>query len=412
MPMHHKNNYSWLMALLIAEVLLFGFFYNVHAVGASRLVADKDLIFIPEIPIAGITKIVINGSTIGNYINTFYLWAIRAVTVLAVFMVMLAGIRWITANGNASTITIAKTQMTDAIIGLVLILCTNLILHSINPQLTVFKSLDITPIARVDLIPAVNLSAILSPMGWYAPPNYSYGGKTLPGEPSPGARGCGALTKDEFDEKGRSFYGVECAGLNDVCILKFELEVDKEEYDKMLKGEIDLDDLRGEVKKIKSSCAPLPEDITVKRPAPGGDSLREYAPYTGGVCGQIFPPYKLNPRTSERVGEMCWKLEEWGMPKFKYSTKFCLFATLTLKSPSGESYHFYEEPGGSCFLNGQLRFCPKDEMRRNCAMCGGSGNCTDSIFWSEEERDKRICCAQIRGQQETYNLRDTIYIPN
>jgi len=132
------------------EVLLFGYFYNIHTVSASRL-ADNDLIFTPQIPIAGVTEIVINGSTLGNYINTFYLWAIRAVTILAVFMVMLAGIRWITANGNASTITIAKTQMTDAIIGLVLILCAYLILHSINPQLTVFKSLNVTKINPINL---------------------------------------------------------------------------------------------------------------------------------------------------------------------------------------------------------------------------------------------------------------------
>lgn len=154
----YKNNFVlWLGMLLITEILLFGYLFTVHAASVTQLAANSDLIFVPEIPIAGITKIVINGSTIGNYINTFYLWAIRAVTLLAVFMVMLAGVRWITAAGNATTIGAAKTQMTDAIIGLVLILCTNLILHSINPQLTVFKSLNITKISPIGLLNENNI---------------------------------------------------------------------------------------------------------------------------------------------------------------------------------------------------------------------------------------------------------------
>lgn len=141
-----------LVMLLLTEILLFGHFYTVQAAAATRL-ADKDIMFIPEISIGGLfqkTGIAVNGSTLGNYINTFYLWAIRAVTVLAIFMVMLAGIRWITANGNASTIGTAKSQMTDAIVGLILILCANLILNTINPALTTLKPIQVQQIQKIE----------------------------------------------------------------------------------------------------------------------------------------------------------------------------------------------------------------------------------------------------------------------
>ena len=150
-----KNNFApLLIMLLITEILLFGHFYTAQAaIATATQLTDNDIMFIPEISIGGIfqkTGVAVNGSTLGNYINTFYLWAIRAVAILAVFMLMLAGIRWITANGNASTIGAAKSQMTDAIVGLLLILCANLILNTINPALTTFQPIQVQPVAKID----------------------------------------------------------------------------------------------------------------------------------------------------------------------------------------------------------------------------------------------------------------------
>jgi|GEM_PF-6934154 len=86
---------------------------------------------------------------LGQYINAFYLWSLRAIAVLAIFMLVLSGLQWITAAGNPTTVSAAKSRMGAAIIGLVLILSTNLILYLINPQLTILKPIQIGAIKQL-----------------------------------------------------------------------------------------------------------------------------------------------------------------------------------------------------------------------------------------------------------------------
>jgi hypothetical protein len=55
------------------------------------------------------------------------------------------------AGGNVSNISNAKSRITYAVVGLILILGSNLVLSSINPNLTIFKPLVLGKIERIEL---------------------------------------------------------------------------------------------------------------------------------------------------------------------------------------------------------------------------------------------------------------------
>ena len=93
----------------------------------------------------------INGNSIGNYIKIIYKYAIGIVGILAAVILMIAGVIWLTAGGNASQITEAKAWITASLTGLILALCSYLILATVNPALVEFKPLKITDIANIKL---------------------------------------------------------------------------------------------------------------------------------------------------------------------------------------------------------------------------------------------------------------------
>jgi len=72
---------------------------------------------------------------IGAYISNFYTFGIGVAMLLAVVMMMIGGVRYLVAGGDASAVTKAKGNISDAIMGLVLALGSYLILNTINPQI-------------------------------------------------------------------------------------------------------------------------------------------------------------------------------------------------------------------------------------------------------------------------------------
>jgi len=80
---------------------------------------------------------------IGQYIAGLYKWGIGAVGVIAVVMIIIGGFQWMLAGGNETWISAAKKRMSDAVIGLILILFIHTIMSLINPDLVVFKPLAI-----------------------------------------------------------------------------------------------------------------------------------------------------------------------------------------------------------------------------------------------------------------------------
>ena len=83
---------------------------------------------------------------IGQYIAGIYTYAIGIVGILAAVVLMIGGVIWITAGGNQTRIGEAKAWIGASLTGLILALCSYLILYTINPDLT-----KITPI-RVNVV--------------------------------------------------------------------------------------------------------------------------------------------------------------------------------------------------------------------------------------------------------------------
>lgn len=109
-------------------------------------VGTHPVMFVPNVSIPGSPfqqgqEVAISGTTIGDYVRSFYIWFAGAAGVLAVFMIMFGGFRWLTAAGNPGSIGEAKSTITGALIGLVLLLGSYVILSTISTDFVNFKDL-------------------------------------------------------------------------------------------------------------------------------------------------------------------------------------------------------------------------------------------------------------------------------
>ncbi|MFA5360208.1 MAG: pilin [Patescibacteria group bacterium] len=86
-----------------------------------------------------------DGSTamIGQYIRAIYKYAIGIVGILAAVVLMIGGVMWIVAGGNATMIGEAKSWIGASLTGLLLALCSYFILATVNPALVNFKTTTI-----------------------------------------------------------------------------------------------------------------------------------------------------------------------------------------------------------------------------------------------------------------------------
>jgi hypothetical protein len=81
-------------------------------------------------------------SDISQYIGRIYNFAIGVVGLIAAVMMIIGGFQYLTSAGDAGKIGAAKKRITDAIIGLVLMLGSYALLNTINPALLAFKPLS------------------------------------------------------------------------------------------------------------------------------------------------------------------------------------------------------------------------------------------------------------------------------
>jgi hypothetical protein len=90
-----------------------------------------------EVPIGSLSSIPMGNSTepIAVYIKTIYNFAVGAVGIVAAVVLMIGGVTWITAGGNASTVGEAKSMIGAALTGMVLVLTSYLLLDQVNPSL-------------------------------------------------------------------------------------------------------------------------------------------------------------------------------------------------------------------------------------------------------------------------------------
>lgn len=119
-----------------------------NAVGLAPTAAAKD----PE-PVEATLAVRIGGltqtSNIGLYLATAFNWGIPVVAILAVTMIAWGGIKWLTAGGDSGRVTSARTTISNAVVGLILAMATYLILSTVNPALTTFKSIEVPKVPRI-----------------------------------------------------------------------------------------------------------------------------------------------------------------------------------------------------------------------------------------------------------------------
>jgi len=119
-------------------------------------VMAQDVTFTPQIGIPDSKfkvgeGVAIDGGGFIDYMSAIYEWAVGAIAIIAVIMIMIAGFQWMTAAGNASAIGQAKSRISSSLIGLLLAVGAYSLLNFINPSLVHLRSLDLQDIENVDL---------------------------------------------------------------------------------------------------------------------------------------------------------------------------------------------------------------------------------------------------------------------
>ncbi|MEA3463692.1 MAG: pilin [Patescibacteria group bacterium] len=102
-----------------------------------------------QVKIGDTKKITFDKTTapIAEYIKAIYKYAIGIVGILAAVVLMFGGVLWLTAGGNTERVTNAKSWIGASLTGLVLALCSYMILATINPGLVDFR---VKPVGMVD----------------------------------------------------------------------------------------------------------------------------------------------------------------------------------------------------------------------------------------------------------------------
>ncbi|MDO8621648.1 MAG: peptidoglycan recognition family protein [bacterium] len=87
---------------------------------------------------------------IGDYIAAIYRWAVPVGAVLATVVIMIGGVVWLT-SGGAGRLSTAKDWITNAVLGLMLLVGSYVVLNLINPDLVRFGVLPVRLVARAEL---------------------------------------------------------------------------------------------------------------------------------------------------------------------------------------------------------------------------------------------------------------------
>lgn len=95
-----------------------------------------------------------------NYISMVYAFIVGGIGIVAAVFIIFNGMRWVTAAGNAENVSVAKTGISNAIIGLCIALMSYVLLNVINPSLVSFPGLEMEDIEFVE--PATRSTAAIA----------------------------------------------------------------------------------------------------------------------------------------------------------------------------------------------------------------------------------------------------------
>ena len=97
----------------------------------------------------GQETIPINSETMGKYLLAIFKYSIAVVGILATVMIVVGGVIWLTSAGNVTQISAAKSYITSAIAGLVLMFGSVTILWIINPKLIDMSQLEVKEMQEI-----------------------------------------------------------------------------------------------------------------------------------------------------------------------------------------------------------------------------------------------------------------------
>jgi len=134
--------------LLFCLFFLFANFCFVNATNGIPRNDPSEVKFAPQIGIPGSEfeagkEVAVSGKTFIEYLKAIYVWSVRAIAVIAIIMIMIAGFQWMTAAGNASAIGQAKSRISSSLIGLLLAIGAYSLLNFVNPSLVHLRTLDL-----------------------------------------------------------------------------------------------------------------------------------------------------------------------------------------------------------------------------------------------------------------------------
>lgn len=136
------------MLIFLAFFLLLSLSFEQTFGQATALAEDKELeITYPKIPGFRIPSTV--KTDLFDYLKYIFVFFIAISGLLAFFMIIYAGVRYLTSTGKPSVMADARDQITSAFLGLLILLFSIVVLKTINPQI-VKVSLPKVPLPAAD----------------------------------------------------------------------------------------------------------------------------------------------------------------------------------------------------------------------------------------------------------------------
>jgi len=138
------------------QLILFSVFLFLCFLVFLPLSHAADISFQPQVPIPGFNGGSISPTSIGMYIKAIYKYAIGIVGILAAVVLMFGGLLWLTAGGNTNQVGEAKAWIGASLTGLLIALCSFMIMATINPKLVEVGSIDPGTITAIPLQQSTN----------------------------------------------------------------------------------------------------------------------------------------------------------------------------------------------------------------------------------------------------------------
>lgn len=88
---------------------------------------------------------------LADYIKALYVYGIGSLMILAVIVMMIGGVVWLTAGGNEQRIADAKQWINGSLLGVLIAVSSYLILNIINPALTELSPIKLASVQKEDL---------------------------------------------------------------------------------------------------------------------------------------------------------------------------------------------------------------------------------------------------------------------